>query len=121
MLCNGIAQWLAARDGYERLHFATLQSERGRAVLRAAGLATEELATFVLSERGVLSTRSTAALRLARHLPFPWWFGALLLWVPAPLRDLGYRFIARRRLQWFGKKADACLMPTPALRRRLLD
>ena len=40
--------------------------------------------------------------------------------VPRPLRDRVYDAIARNRFRWFGR-ADACLVPTPALRERFLD
>ncbi len=37
--------------------------------------------------------------------------------IPRPLRDAGYRFLARHRYKWFGHH-DACWMPTSELRSR---
>jgi len=50
------------------------------------------------------------------------WLGVLAaLWlVPAPLRDLAYGFLARRRRRWFGRPAG-CHVPTAAQRARFLD
>jgi predicted DCC family thiol-disulfide oxidoreductase YuxK len=48
-----------------------------------------------------------------------WRVLAVLLWVPAPLRDGVYRVIARFRYKLFGKK-DACRLPTPEERERFL-
>ena len=64
-------------------------------------------------------TRSTAALRIARRLRFPWPLLYAFILVPRPLRDMIYDFIARNRYQWFGKR-DTCMMPSPELRARFL-
>jgi predicted DCC family thiol-disulfide oxidoreductase YuxK len=42
-----------------------------------------------------------------------------LRFIPRPLRDLVYRFIARHRYRWFGK-TESCWLPTPELRGRFL-
>jgi len=39
--------------------------------------------------------------------------------LPPFLRDVLYRFIARRRYRWFGK-SEACYLPTPELKKRFL-
>ena len=70
-------------------------------------------------DQGRAYTRSTAALRIARRLRFPWPLLYAFIIVPRPLRDLIYDFIARHRYRWFGKR-DACMMPTPELRARFL-
>jgi predicted DCC family thiol-disulfide oxidoreductase YuxK len=45
--------------------------------------------------------------------------GTLLWVIPLPLRNLGYRLIARFRYMLFGKH-EACRLPTPAERDRFL-
>ncbi|MFC3657611.1 hypothetical protein FZ025_04565 [Xanthomonas hyacinthi] len=37
-----------------------------------------------------------------------------------PLRDAGYRLIARNRYRWFGSSAP-CFLPDPAQRSRFLE
>jgi predicted DCC family thiol-disulfide oxidoreductase YuxK len=39
--------------------------------------------------------------------------------IPAFLRDIVYRFIARNRYRWFGKR-DTCRLPTPTLAAKFL-
>ena len=39
--------------------------------------------------------------------------------VPRPLRDALYRFVARRRYRWFGKR-ESCMVPTPETADRFL-
>ncbi len=84
------------------------------------GLDPTSLDSFVLVEEGRAYRESTAALRVARRLRglWPLCYAAILL--PRFLRDPIYRFIARNRYRWFGKK-DTCMIPTPELRARFLD
>ena len=59
------------------------------------------------------------AVRIAAHLSFPWSLGALGILTPWFLRDMAYRFVAKRRYKWFGR-SEACRVPTPELRERFL-
>jgi predicted DCC family thiol-disulfide oxidoreductase YuxK len=114
------------------LKFAALQSEPGGALL--ARSTTPEQAkrllegvsgsgdpdSLALIEDGRLFTHSTAALRMARYLRWPW-RGLAAFWiVPRPIRDAVYRWFARHRYAWFGK-TESCRVPTPELRARFLD
>jgi predicted DCC family thiol-disulfide oxidoreductase YuxK len=40
--------------------------------------------------------------------------------VPRSIRDYAYDVVARNRYRWFGRH-DACIVPTPELRKRFLD
>jgi predicted DCC family thiol-disulfide oxidoreductase YuxK len=73
----------------------------------------------VLLRDGKLFTESDAAAEIARELDGPWRYLSLIRFVPKPLRDRAYRFIARNRYRWFGRQ-DVCLLPTPELRGRFL-
>lgn len=121
-LCSGAVQFILDRDPSARFRFASLQSERGRAILAEHGLPVPEgdPDTILLVEGARVTSRSTAALRIARYLSFPWFLGYAAMVVPRPLRDLVYRFVARNRYRWFGK-TETCRVPTPALRARMLS
>jgi predicted DCC family thiol-disulfide oxidoreductase YuxK len=119
-LCNGFVQFVIARDPAARFRFAALQSDSARRLLaRLDGLGGIP-DSVVLVDRGRVYTRSSAALRIARELPFPWSLAHALIVVPQPLRDWVYDRVARHRYQWFGRK-DVCMMPTPDLRARFLE
>lgn len=68
--------------------------------------------SIVLFEEGRMFVRSTAALRIARHLDGVWPLLHMLIIFPRPLRDMVYRYVARKRYGWFGQK-EACWMPEP--------
>jgi predicted DCC family thiol-disulfide oxidoreductase YuxK len=119
-LCNGFVQFVIAHDRRGRFQFAALQSTAGQRTLAEHGATPPLPDSVVLLEDGRLFTRSTAALRIARHLTFPWSLAGLLVMVPRPIRDWIYDCVARRRYQWFGRR-DRCMIPTPALRSRFIE
>lgn len=118
-LCNGSVNFLLDRDHRETFRFASLQSDAGQRLLAEHGLPADDFDSFVLVEEGRAYTRSTAALRVARRLGFPWRLASLLLVIPAFLRDPFYDLVAKNRYRWFGKE-ETCRVPTPELRARFL-
>lgn len=117
-LCNAAVNFIIDRDREGYFRFAPLQSDVGQALTRTCGVGDAD--TMVLVEDGRCYVRSTAALRIARRLDGAWPLLSVLLLVPSPLRDVLYRFVARYRFQWFGRR-DACRLPTPELRDRFLE
>lgn len=116
--CNDTINFVIDRDPQERFRFASLQSALGERLVAEHKL-SPELASSVLIERGQAYTGSTASLRAARYLRFPWSLLSLFLLVPRFLRDPAYAWFAARRYKFFGK-SDVCRVPTPELRRRFL-
>jgi predicted DCC family thiol-disulfide oxidoreductase YuxK len=123
-LCDSTVQFLLDRDPDGRFVFASLQSDEGKRVLASAGHAItaegSDPDSIVLVEGGKAYDKSTAALRIARRLGFPWVMLAVFLVFPAFLRDVVYNFIARNRYRWFGRH-DVCRVPTPETRARFLS
>ena len=88
-LCTGTVQWVIDRDPSARFSFASLQWESARQVVRQAdpNIDFESLPdSIVLIDAAGVHTRSTAALRIARALGFPYSLLGLGLIVPRPLR-----------------------------------
>jgi predicted DCC family thiol-disulfide oxidoreductase YuxK len=117
-VCNASVLFIVDRDPREHFQFASLQSELGARTLREHGLPMD-LDTVVLIEGGKAYVRSSAALRVARRLRWPWPLLYALVLVPRGLRDVLYNAFASRRYALFGK-SDSCRVPTPELRRRML-
>lgn len=119
-LCNASVQFLLKRDKKQRLHFASLQSDAAADLLRRHNYPQgADLNSIVFLDGNKVYTESTAVLRICRHLGFPWnWMQAFLI-VPVPVRDAVYRWIARNRYRWFGKK-DQCMLPEPGVAARFL-
>jgi predicted DCC family thiol-disulfide oxidoreductase YuxK len=117
--CDATINFVIDHDPKERFQFAALQSDLG-ARLVAEHKLSAELQSSILIERGRAYTGSTASLRAAKYLSFPWPLLTVFLFVPRFIRDAAYDWFAARRYQFFGK-ADSCRIPTPALRRRFLS
>jgi predicted DCC family thiol-disulfide oxidoreductase YuxK len=118
--CHASVQFIIDRDPQDRFRFAPLQSSLGEKLLTHFDLGRQKIVSVVLVESGRCYVKSTAALRIARHLRRPWPLVALLIMLPVGLRDLAYDWFARNRYRWFGR-SDQCRMPTPQLQRRFLD
>ena len=121
--CNATVRWTIERDPLARLRFAPLRSAAAHRAVALADPQTDFHAlpdTIVLVDRGGVHTASTAVLRMARHLRFPYAALSLVLIVPRPLRDAAYRVLARNRYRWFGR-GDDCPLPPPGFASRFLD
>ncbi len=119
-LCNGVVQFVIARDPSNRFQFGALQSASAQRVLDLHDMPDPLPGSIVLVEDGHVFTRSTAALRIARHLAFPWPLASAFFIVPRSLRDWIYDLVARSRYRWFGKR-EHCMIPSPGVRSRFID
>jgi len=109
-LCQAIVRLLRAWDAAGRLRFAPLQGAAAQAWLRARGLPTGEFDTILWVDdwaervRGPYRERTEGVIAALRTLGRGSARAAadLLALVPGPLRDAGYRGVARVRKRIFG-------------------
>jgi predicted DCC family thiol-disulfide oxidoreductase YuxK len=106
-LCNKSVQFLLRHDRREVLLFSPLQGNTSKKILSAAAQNSD---TVVLWHNGREWLRSSAIIRTLMLLGFPWSLTAIFLPLPAPLRNLLYRFVARYRLKWFGRSDNCWIM-----------
>jgi predicted DCC family thiol-disulfide oxidoreductase YuxK len=118
-LCNGFVQFVIAHDPSGRFKFASLQSETAQNLLTDIPTSDQNLDSVVLIQNGHIYKRSTAALRILRHLSGGWPLLYLFIILPAFFRDWVYDIIAKNRYRWLGQR-ESCLLPTPALKSRFL-
>lgn len=118
--CERAVTFIALRDPAGYFRFGASQNEAARAVLAAYGVNRESARSLILIEDGQAYFRSTASLRIARRLTWPWRLAGMLLKIPARLRDPFYQVIALARHRIAGR-SNACEIPPAAIRQRMID
>ena len=118
-LCNGAVTFIIKRDKDDLFRYAALQSKVGEELIGKNVIDTSNPESMVLIDDGRCYTKSSAALKIARHLSggYPLLYGLMVL--PAVIRDWMYDQIAQNRYRWFGKR-ESCMVPTPELKAKFL-
>ena len=147
-LCNRVNQFVLRRDPAGTFRFASLQSALAGRILARHGVNPQALDTayvlvdyelpverllprsdaviFILKQLGAAELRSAgqpgAAVPTQASGPTKIWrlAGLLLQLVPRPLREWGYRLVARNRYRIFGR-FESCALPSPEHRGLFLD
>jgi predicted DCC family thiol-disulfide oxidoreductase YuxK len=117
--CERAVTFVAARDPAGYFRFGASQSPQAADLLARHGLSRETARSIILLEGGRAYLRSTASLRIASRLTFPWSLARILLVVPVPIRDAVYRVVAAIRHRLAGP-SNACNVPPPAIRARMI-
>ena len=119
-LCNAAVQFIIKHDEAAVFKLAALQSAAASRLL--VNLPSNETTadSILLLENGKLYTRSTAALRIAKHLNGRWKLLYILIYVPRFIRDAVYKLVAQNRYRIWGRQ-DSCMVPAPELQQRFLS
>ncbi len=118
--CNSAVNFTLKRNKKADIRFAPLQSETGQKLLKEYNLPVNDMESFVFIENGKAYQRSTAALKVCRHLRSLWPLSYGLIIVPRFIRDGIYDWVAKNRYKWFGRQ-ESCMIPTPEVRARFLN
>ncbi|MHC1738950.1 MAG: thiol-disulfide oxidoreductase DCC family protein [Ignavibacteriaceae bacterium] len=115
-LCNSSVQFILKNDKHKVIRFASLQSEIASEYLKDKLPLPDSI---VFLEKGKIYTESSAALKIVPYLSLPYRILLIFRIFPKFIRDSAYRYIAKNRYKWFGKK-DECLLPSPDIANRFL-
>ena len=102
-------KYVVKRDRAAIYRFASLQSEKGRALLSSFKV-DPSLDSVVLIEKKTIYIKSTAALRILKALGGFSSIFYVFIFVPIVVRDFFYDLIASMRYKIFGK--ETCELPT---------
>lgn len=117
--CSQSVQFIIKRDPSSVFHFASLQSDIGRELINKYGL-EENINSVVYISGGKAYKKSDAALQICRRLSGLWKTLYIFYFVPWPIRNMVYDYVAKNRYKWFGK-AESCMIPSPDIRSRFLE
>ena len=118
-LCNSSVLFVIKRDKKNKFLFAPLQEEFGQNIIKKFQIDTKKIDSILLYDGDRIFYKSTAALKIAKHLGFPYRLAILFFIIPTFIRNYVYDFIAKNRYKWFGKK-EACMIPTPELKSKFV-
>jgi predicted DCC family thiol-disulfide oxidoreductase YuxK len=119
-LCNGVVVFIIKRDPASTFRFASLQSPAGQQLLKRFGLPMNQLNSFVYVKNNRAYLKSAAVLQVMKDLGGIWRMSAAFRILPRRFRDFVYDIVAKSRYHIFGRR-NACMIPTPELRKRFLD
>ena len=117
--CNAMVNFAIRNDTKAILKFAPLQSQAGGR-LKEEFKIPAEIESVIFIDHDNLYTHSDAAIRIAKYLRWPAKVLYALKIIPKFIRQPFYKWVARHRYKWFGKKEN-CMVPTPDVKARFLD
>lgn len=124
ILCDRSVHFLLRTMKSDPFFFTTLSGDTMQQILteNTSISSLDELPDSILFfEEGQLYVESTAALRICKYLKRPYSWLRFFLIVPTFLRNVVYRFVARNRYDWFGKKASGFVKVSDDVEARFLD
>ncbi|HPF52572.1 MAG TPA: DCC1-like thiol-disulfide oxidoreductase family protein [Draconibacterium sp.] len=105
-LCNVAVDFVLKRDTKKQFRYVSIQSEEGQNLIARFKI-PEELDSVILLKEEIAFFESEAAIEIGKMLPVPWKWAGIFRIVPLKIRNGIYRWIARNRYRWFGKR-DQC-------------
>ena len=109
-LCNKLAIFLDKRLGKGKdIAYRAILSEEGQELITTFPQKQQDADTVYLLRNGKSYIRSAAGIRCLLYMKWYYRMWFPILWIiPFPLRDIGYRIIAKYRHKIF-KKPETCL------------
>ena len=98
---------------------AALQSDVGKKQVQHLAIPEGYIDSLVLIKNNTVYTHSDAVLELIKELGGAWKILTIGKLLPKKWRDSIYKWIAKNRYKWFGKK-DSCIIPSEELKGRFL-
>jgi len=118
-LCNWSVQTVIRNDKKNKFQFASLQSTFTANFFKQHNFHNTS-DSIIYFNGDSFYEKSNAALRISKHLRFPYPV-LIAFWIfPAFIRNAFYNWVARNRYKWFGKR-ESCMIPTSDLKSRFLD
>jgi len=116
--CNYWVKYVIERDKKDLFRFTSLQSEKGKELLKQYNL-KDDLETVVLISNNVAKTKSTAALHIFKVLGSIYQLAMVFIIVPKFIRDWLYSIVAKHRKKLM--KNQSCIIPTQAVKNKFLN
>ncbi len=119
-ICAKGARWIAANDARDEFRIVPLQTQLGRDLMLQNDSDPDDPASWLVLDNGRALKGMNAWFFVSKRLNQYQKLATALRLIPRPVRDLGYRIVAKNRRRIFAAD-DLCHMPDPAVARRLIQ
>jgi predicted DCC family thiol-disulfide oxidoreductase YuxK len=116
--CSFWVKYVIERDKKDLFRFASLQSEKGKELLRQYDL-KEDLETVVLIQNNSVKTKSSAALHVFKGLGGFYQLIIIFILVPKFIRNAVYSLVAKYRKKLI--KNQSCIIPSADVKNKFLN
>lgn len=117
MLCSYWVQWIIKRDNDQRYRYLSSDLLQADTLELPYDLTISD--TVWIIDHGRLFVESDVTIHVLGGLGWPWNGLTIVKWVPKSVRNAIYRFVARNRYRWFGKR-ESCWIPNNELSSRFI-
>lgn len=117
--CNRMVNFAIRNDKKGKLKFAPLQSEIGTK-LKNKFKFSPTADTIVFIDKGKQFTYANAGIRICKYLDWPAKAMYALIIIPSFISQPIYKWVAKNRYNWFGRK-ESCMIPDEKVKRRFLE
>lgn len=117
--CNDYVNKVISLDKKDQFVFASIQSEIGQKIIKHIGLPSDTDSIIYYKPGYAYYIESDAVFAIIENLS-TWmsWISIFKIF-PKSLRDSMYRYFAKNRYKWFGKREE-CIIPTPEIKKKFL-
>ena len=105
-LCNGLIGRIIKLSDQTNYRLLPYQSPEGQAWLKDLNMPPDKLDTVIVIGKNYHLTLSDAFLHILKSIPLYRPFGKTICLVPKNLRDPIYKYIAQKRLKFFGSSSS---------------
>ncbi len=110
-LCNAWVKFVIKFDKKDIFRFTSIQSDLGLQIINHLAIDSSKTDSIILFEpENKYFIHSEAVFKIAKYLGGLFIILTIFSILPKGITDFGYRFIAKNRYKWFGKK-DNCSIP----------
>jgi len=117
--CSASNIFVYKRDNNAIFKFASAQSSVGQYLLQSFNEHLDYNKSIVYIKNGIPYTKSTAILKIAASLSWPWRLTFIFKLVPRFIRDVCYDLVAKNRYLINGQSKE-CIIPTDDFKSRFI-
>jgi hypothetical protein len=119
ILCNSFVQFILKRYRTQQFYFTTAQSDFVKEKVKTMTFKVNPMDSVIYLKNGKVLTESSAVLGILSDLGGIWKLLSIFRIIPPMVRNVVYRFCAKRRYRVFGM-LETCMLPSSEWKNRFL-